>query len=70
MRMSAVIGFFCVLVGMDTASAAVRLKHLPPCPEAVVEKKACQCRAFVSNRYNVCVAGQHCLRNAFHGMCL
>ena len=70
MKMSVVV--LCVLAGMEAqeASAAIRLKHIPPCPEGVVEKKVCRCRAFVSHRYDVCVAGQHCLRNAFHGMCL
>jgi hypothetical protein len=67
-----VIVSLCLVVGMAAqgASAAVRLKHIPPCPDGVVEKKVCECRAFVSSRYNVCVAGQHCLRNAFHGMCV
>jgi len=65
------IVLFCFVVGTFTheASAAVRLKHFPPCPEGVAEKKACECRAFVSSRYEICVAGQYCLRNAFHGMC-
>jgi hypothetical protein len=66
------LAVLCFLAGMvvQDASAAVRLKHIPPCPEGVVEEKVCRCQAFVSHRYNVCVAGQHCLRNAFHGMCL
>jgi hypothetical protein len=71
MRMSVIV-LLCFLVGMEAqeTSAAIRLKHFPPCPEGVVEKKICECRAYVSNRYDVCLAGQHCLRNAFHGMCL
>jgi hypothetical protein len=72
MRMSVII-LTCFLVGMaaQEASAAIRLRqHFPPCPDAVVEKKICECRAYVSSRYNICVSGQHCLRNAFHGMCL
>ena len=72
MRMFVIV-LSCFVTGMaaQEASAAIRLKqHFPPCPEGVVEKKICECRAYVSNRYNICLARQHCLRNAFHGMCL
>ena len=70
MRMSVIV-LSCLFAGMaaQEASAAIRLKHFPPCPEGVVEKKTCECRAFVSTRYNICLAGQYCLRNAFHGIC-
>jgi hypothetical protein len=70
MRMSAIVlsCFFTVLL-VGEASAALRIKHFPPCPEDAVVEKRCECRAFVSTRFHVCHPGQHCLRNAFHGMC-
>jgi hypothetical protein len=70
MRMSAVVlsCFFTVLVAQG-ASAALRIKHFPPCPEGAVHEKTCECRAFVSTRFHICHPGQECLRNAFHGMC-
>ena len=70
MRMSVIVlSCFVTAMAAEEASAAIRLKHFPPCPDGIVEKKICECRAYVSSRYNVCLAGQHCLRNAFHGMC-
>jgi hypothetical protein len=70
MKMS-VIAFACLFVAMvaHQSSAAARVLHFPPCPDGVVDKKRCECRAFVSRRFNICERGQHCLRNAFHGMC-
>jgi hypothetical protein len=67
-----VIALSCFLAGTmpQEASAAFQIKHFPPCPEGVVDKKACECRAFVSTRFHICHPGQYCLRNAFHGMCL
>ena len=66
-RMSVIV-LSCVIAGMVAQKASAAIK-LPPCPEGVVDKKTCECRAFVSSRYHVCRAGQYCLRNAFHGMC-
>jgi hypothetical protein len=54
----------------EAASAAFQIRHFPPCPEGVIRKKTCECRAFVSTRFHVCHPGQYCLRNAFHGLCL
>ena len=71
MRMSVVV-FSCLLTAMmaQEASAAFKIMHFPPCPaEGVVDKERCECRAFVSTRFHICHPGQHCLRNAFHGMC-
>ena len=71
MKISAIVIVCCVAcLAPQEASAAIRLKHLAPCPEGLVDKKVCECRAYASHRYNVCVEGQHCLRNAFHGLCL
>ena len=62
----------CFLAGTvaQEAAAATRLPtvHFPRCPDGVIDKK-CECRAFVSTRFHICRVGQHCLRNAFHGMC-
>jgi hypothetical protein len=70
MRMSAVVlACFLAVLLVGEAFAALRIKHFPPCPEAAVVDKTCECRAFVSTRLHVCHPGQHCLRNAFHGMC-
>jgi len=65
-----VLSFFFAGMLAQEASAAIKFKRFPPCPDGVVDNKTCECHAFVSNRYHVCHAGQHCLRNAFHGMCL
>ena len=61
----------CFVVGMvsQEASAALKIKHFPPCPEGVVDKMTYECRAFVATRFHICHPGQQCLRNAFHGMC-
>jgi hypothetical protein len=61
----------CLLTAapMQQARAAFNVRHFPPCPEGVVDKKTCECRAFVSTRFHICHPGQYCLRNAFHGMC-
>ena len=70
MKMS-VVALSCLFLAMAVyqSSAAARVLHFPPCPDGVVDKKRCECRAFVSTRFNICERGQHCLRNAFHGMC-
>jgi hypothetical protein len=65
------IGLSCLFaaMGAQESSAAARM-HFPRCPDGVVDKGRCECRAFVSTRFNICHAGQHCLRNAFHGICI
>jgi hypothetical protein len=69
MRISIIV-LSCFLAAMvaQEASAAIEILHFPSCPEGVVDKR-CECRAFVSTRFHICHPGQHCLRNAFHGMC-
>ena len=70
MRISIIVlspGFTCLLA--QDASAAIKVKHFPRCPDGVVDKNTCECRAFVSSRFQVCREGQYCLRDAFHGMC-
>ena len=64
-----VLSFFFGGMVAQEASAAFKIKHFPPCAEGVVDNKTCECRAFVSTRFHICHLGQHCLRNAFHGMC-
>ena len=70
MRMSIVVfSFLLAAMAAQEASAAFKIKHFPPCPEGVIDKETCECRAFVSTRFHICQPGQYCLRNAFHGMC-
>ena len=71
MRMFSIIVLSCFLAAIAAreASASFQIRHFPPCPEGVVDKKTCECRAFVATRFNIRHPGQHCLRNAFHGMC-
>ena len=64
-----VLSFFFGGMVAQEASAAFKIKHFPPCAEGAVDNKTCECRAFVSTRFHICHLGQHCLRNAFHGMC-
>jgi hypothetical protein len=66
-RVIALSCLFAAVAGQES-SAGFKFVHFPSCPERVVEKR-CECRAFVSTRFNICHAGQYCLRNAFHGMC-
>jgi hypothetical protein len=66
-----VVALACLLaVTTSLEAAAFEIGHFAPCPDGVVDKTACECRAFVSTRFHICHSGQHCLRNAFHGMCL
>jgi hypothetical protein len=67
--MSVIAACLFAAMAAQESSAAVKIMHFPPCPDGVVDKKKCECRAFVSTRFNICHAGQYCLRNAFHGMC-
>ena len=69
MRIS-IIALSCLFVTTvaEESSAAFKVMHFPSCTAGVVDKK-CECRAYVSTRFNICHTGQHCLRNAFHGMC-
>ena len=68
MKMSA-IALSYLVAGMVTQEAsAAGFLHFPRCPDGIVDKR-CECRAYVATRFNICHTGQHCLRNAFHGMC-
>ena len=58
--------FFAGLVAHE-ASAAIKFKRFPTCPEGVVNKKTCECHAGASGRYHICHTGQYC--NTMHGMC-
>ncbi len=52
------------------ASAANHLAHFPRCPEGLSDK-TCECRAGLSGRgVRICHAGQHCMWNGFHALCL
>jgi hypothetical protein len=69
MKMSLALSCLLLAIAAQESSAAVKFMHFPPCPDGIVDKKKCECRAFVSTRFNICEPGQHCLRSAFHGMC-
>jgi hypothetical protein len=71
MRMFSIIVLSCILAAIAAreASASFQIRHFPSCPDGVVDKRTCECRAFVATRFHICHPGQHCLRNAFHGMC-
>lgn len=70
MRMSIVVfSFLLAAMAAQEASAAFKIKHFPPCPNGVVGKKTCECRAIVSGHHPICRPGQHCIRHAFSGTC-
>jgi hypothetical protein len=54
------------LLIMTSSAAQAAFK---PCPNGVVGKKTCECRAVVSGHRDICHPGQHCIRHAFSGMC-
>lgn len=50
--------FSCMLA--QEASAAIKFKRFPHCPDGVVTKKTCECHRGESGRYHFCHAGYHC----------
>jgi hypothetical protein len=57
--------FTCLLV--QEASAAIKYKRFPHCPEGLVSAKTCECHAAMSGRYQFCHAGHYC--HTFEGAC-
>src|SRR5262249_53947088 len=64
---------FILLIGvtmcltMYEASAAIRFKRFPHCPEGLVSKKNCECHGGTSGRFHFCHAGENC--DTTHGLC-
>lgn len=44
----------------EPASAAIKFKRFPHCPEGLVTKRTCECHAGTSGRYRFCHAGNSC----------
>jgi len=55
-----------ICVAMQPASAAVKYKRFPHCPEGLVSMKTCECHAGTSGKYEFCHAGHYC---HFDGSC-
>jgi hypothetical protein len=53
-------------VATQQASAAVKYKRFPHCPEGLVSMKACECHAGTPGKYEFCHAGHYC---HFDGAC-
>jgi hypothetical protein len=69
MRMSIIV-LSCFFAGIaaQEASAAIKFKRFPSCPEGLVNK-TCECHPIVSGRHHICHAGQYCIRHTFNGTC-
>jgi hypothetical protein len=50
----------CICVATQQASAAVKYKRFPHCPEGLVSMKTCECHAGASGKYEFCHAGHYC----------
>jgi hypothetical protein len=50
---------FAGLLSQD-ASAAVKFKRFPHCPEGLVSAKTCECHAVNSRIWHFCHAGEYC----------
>ncbi len=61
----ALLGWFFLLT--EPASAAIKFKRFPHCPEGIVTVKTCECHAGTSGRYHFCHAGNSC--DADRGEC-
>ena len=57
--------FSCLLA--QDASAAIKFKRFPSCPDGLVSKKTCECREGTSRRFEFCHSGQYC--HTFSGVC-
>jgi hypothetical protein len=49
----------CLLIA-EPASAAIKFKRFPHCPEGPVTMKTCECHRGTSGRYHFCHAGYSC----------
>ena len=69
MRKSVIV-LCCFFAGMAAqhASAAIKFKRFPLCPNGVVDKTR-ECHSIVSGRQHVRHAGQYCIRHTFNGTC-
>ena len=56
----------CMCVATQQASAAVKYKRFPHCPEGLVSMKTCECHVGTSGKYEFCHAGHYC---HFDGAC-
>ena len=54
----AILGL-CALI-TEPASAAIKFKRFPHCPEGPVTMKTCECHRGDSGRYHFCHAGNSC----------
>jgi hypothetical protein len=52
--------FTLSLVVTAPASAAIKFKRFPHCPEGLVSKRTCECHRGASGRYRFCHAGNSC----------
>jgi hypothetical protein len=49
-----------LLLVTSPASAAIKFKRFPHCPEGTVTKNTCECHRGTSGRYHFCHAGNSC----------
>lgn len=66
-KATVVLACFLVCSFAQGASAAIKYKRFPHCPQGPVTMKTCECHAGTSGRYHFCHAGQYC--HAFDGTC-
>jgi hypothetical protein len=55
-----VIICLCTCVAAQDASAAIKFKRFPHCPQGLVSMKTCECHTGTSGRYHFCHAGHYC----------
>ena len=54
----AFLSLFLLVTG--PASAAIKFKRFPHCPDGLVSKRTCECHRGESGRYRFCHAGNSC----------
>jgi hypothetical protein len=55
-----VIACISMCAAAQDASAAIKFKRFPHCPEGLVSMKTCECHAGTSGKYHFCHAGHYC----------